>query len=185
MPFDNPRFAEQGETPGEPRAWRVTSLVGGQRKVGFGPAPFEGVESFERWSELVVRLGLVEQVFFDPRPEGYEDFAEGWGVDSYVVDFSNVPAAVALFGSEPVDAFLAGWDVERFGWSLDDVDVESAGFLDQDAEGFERGHRNDTYRWRFGIADLVRASLGVGGAETFETTWPEHDERGGGHGGEH
>jgi hypothetical protein len=158
--------------------------VRSERKAGFGPVPFEGIESFERWSQLVVRLGLVEQAFFDAMPEGYEDFAEGWSVDSYVVDFSNVPAALALFGADAVDAFTAGWSVEAFAWLLDETDVESARFLGEDAEGFERGHRNDAYRWRFGISDLVRASLGGGGAETFEATWPEHDERGGGHHGE-
>jgi hypothetical protein len=185
MPFVNPRFEEPGDAPGESRGWTVSSSVRVERKAGFGPSPFEGVESFERWSQLVVRLGLVEQVFFDARPEGYEDFTEGWGVDFYVVDFSNVPAALAAFGSDAADSFSAGWGVDGFAWSLDGADVESASFLGEGAERFERGHRNDTYRWHFGISDLVRASLGVGGAETFKTTWSEHDERGGGHGGEH
>jgi hypothetical protein len=184
VPFENPRFTEQGETPGEPRAWAVRSFVRGERKAGFGPAPAEGVEDFERWSQFIVRLGLVEQAFFDARPEGYEDFAEGWGVDSYVADFSIVPAALVVFGSDPVDPFSAGWLVEEFGWSLDDVNVQAATFLDDDVERFERGHRNNAYRWRFGDLDIVRANLGAGGAETFETTWPEHDERGGGPHGE-
>jgi hypothetical protein len=184
MPFQNHNFAEPGDTPGEPRAWTVRSFVRGERKAGFGLAPFEGVESFERWSQLAVRLGLVEQAFFDARPEGYEDFAEGWGVDSYVVDFSNVPAALALLSTEGPDGFAEGWSVDEFAWSLEDLEIRTATFLGDDTERFERGHRNDAYRWHFEITDLVRAQLSAAGAETFETTWPEHDERGGGHHGE-
>jgi hypothetical protein len=184
MPIDNPRFLEFGDSPGVPRRWTVRSFVRGERLAGFGPLPFEGVEGFERWSELVTALGIVEQAFFDTHPEGYEDFTEGWGVDAYVTHFDDAPAALTKFGIEPVDAFSAGWGVDGFAWSFTDVDVMTATFLGKSAEGFERGHRNDNYRWHFSGFDLVGASLSSGGAETFESTWPEHDDRGGGHHGE-
>ena len=184
MPIENPTFSDPGDIPGVPRAWTVRSFVRSQRVAGFGPSPFEGTETFERWSELALRLGVIEQAFFDARPEGYEDFAEGWDADSYSTDFSDVPAEAALFSSEPVDGFKGGWHVESFGWHLDDVTLVTATFAAETAERFERGHRNDNYRWGFTDADLTRATLHGATAETFESTWPAHDERGGGHHGD-
>lgn len=179
MPVDNPAFADEGEAPGIPRAWTLRSFVRAERKAGFGTSPGMGVESFEGWSSLLERLGVVEQVFFDGRPEGFEDFTEGWNVDTYVVDFSDVAAALAQLGSGDEDRFVIGWGVEAFGWSLERIPVEAASFVGESDERFERGHRNDSFRWAFHAADLTRATFGGAPAETFETTWPAREQRGG------
>jgi hypothetical protein len=183
MPIENPDFSEEGAAPGLPRAWSVTSVVQAERIAGFGPAaPYESAETFERWLQLLVRLGAIEQAFFDQRPEGFEDFAEGWDVDFYAVDFADVGVENATFASELVERFSLGWEVDVFAWELDAV--VRASFGSGQTERFENGHRNDGYRFQYAEGDLLRASLSGAAVETFEHTWPAHDTRGGGHHGE-
>jgi hypothetical protein len=185
MPIENGDFAVEGASPGVPRAWRVRSLVQAERLAGFGAiAPYEGVETFEGWSQLLLRLGLVEQAFFDARPEALEDFTEGWDVDFYALAFDDVGVETATFGGGLTERFVAGWEVEAFIWAFSDDALLAAQFAGAAVEAFESGHRNDSYRFQHGPGALLWASLSGAAVETFENTWPAHDTRGGGHHGE-
>jgi len=177
MPIRNPTFSEAGSSPGIPRHWTLTSFVRAERVAGFGAAPERGVEDFERWSMFRAALEQTEAAFFDPRPEGFEDFSDGFGTDTFAWRFEDTENARASFGSEPIEAFERGFSNDAFLVRWADVAAVPALFIGAPSERFERGFRNNVFAWM--ISDVLIAPARFGGriAETFEATWPEHDAR--------
>lgn len=177
MPIRNPTFSEAGSAPGLPRYWTLSSLVRAERVAGFGPAPERGVEDFERWYTFRAAFEQTERAFFDARPEGFEDFAEGFGTDTYAWRFEDTQNARASFASEPREAFDRGFSNDPFLVRWADVSAVSALFVGVPSERFERGFRNDVFAWT--ISEVLVAPARFGGriAETFENTWTEHDAR--------
>jgi hypothetical protein len=107
MPIENGDFAVEGASPGVPRAWRVRSLVQAERLAGFGAiAPYEGVETFEGWSQLLLRLGLVETATFGGGLT--ERFVAGWEVEAFIWAFSDDALLAAQFAGAAVEAFESG-----------------------------------------------------------------------------
>jgi len=185
MPIRNPNFSEAGSAPGLPRYWALSSFVRAERLAGFGPAPERGVEDFERWTSLRIALEQTERAFFDARPEGFEDFAEGFGTDSFTWRFGDARNERALFEGEPVEAFGQGFANDTFAMRWADVIAASVGFDGGSSEAFERGYRNDAYAWVLGSVLVTPARFGGRSAELFDATWPEHDTRGGDRGDHH
>ena len=183
MPIRNPDFSEAGAAPGIPRHWALTSFVRAERLVGFGPAPERGVEDFERWTTLRTVLELQERAFFDARPEGFEDFAEGFGTDTFAWHFADTANERATFLDQPSEAFESGFSNDAFVMRWDDVSALAARFTGAGREGFERGYRNDVYVWNLNSVLISPARFNGKPAEVFDASWPEHDSRGGSHNG--
>ncbi len=180
MPIRNPNFSEAGSAPGIPRYWVLTSFVRAERVAGFRPAPERGVEDFERWTVFKAALEQTERAFFDARPEGFEDFAEGFGTDTYAWRFEDARNERASFGAELREAFEQGFanDVFHLRWA--DVAAVFAQFVGSSVERFQRGFRNDLFAWKLAEVTTGTAHFGGRDVETFESTWSEHDARGGG-----
>ncbi len=179
MPIRNPAFSEPGAAPGIPRYWALTSFVRAERLVGFGPAPERGVEDFERWTTLRTVLELQERAFFDARPEGFEDFTEGFGNDTFTWHFADTPSERATFHGQPDEVFESGFGNDAFVLRWDDVNAATARFSGTSSEGFERGHRNDVYVWTLNSVLIAVARFNGKPAEVFDASWPEHATRGG------
>lgn len=179
MPIRNPNFSEAGSVPGLPRYWALTSFVRAARIAGFGPAPERGVDDFERWTSLRTTLDQTERAFFDARPEGFEDFAEGFGTDSFAWHFGDTPSERVLFEGESRESFARGYANDSFVDRWSDVAAAGAQFGGTNREAFERGYRNDAYAWVLGSVLVAPARFGGRLAELFDATWPEHDTRGG------
>lgn len=177
MPIRNPTFSEAGSAPGIPRHWTLTSFVRAERLAGFGPAPERGIENFERWHTFRPTLEQAERAFFDARPEGFEDFSDGFGTDTYAWRFEDAANAPASFGSEPREAFERGFANDAFLVRWADVSAVVALFVGTLSERFDRGFRNDPFAWTLSQVLIAPARFGGRIAETFETTWPEHDAR--------
>lgn len=179
MPIRNPTFSEAGPVHGVPRHWILSSFVRAERIAGFGPTPELGVESLERWFTLRTTLEQAERAFFDARPEGYEDFTEGFGTDTFAMRFEDARSEGATFLGERRETFERGFANDVFLARWADVTPAAALFAGTSSERFERGFRNDPFAWALSSLLIAPARFSGRLAETFETTWPEHDFRGG------
>jgi len=175
----NPTFSEAGTAQGVPLHWTLTSFVRAQRVAGFGPAPARGVEDFERWYAFRVAIEQSARAFFDARPEGFEDFAEGFGTDSFAWHFGDTPSERALFEGESSESFARGYTNDNFVVRWADVAAAGAQFGGASREAFERGYRNDAYAWVLGSVLVAPARFGGRSAELFDAAWLEHDTRAG------
>ena len=53
MPVLNPSFEDAGALPGEAEHWALSAMTSLEEIAGFGTAPEEAWEDFERWFELL------------------------------------------------------------------------------------------------------------------------------------
>lgn len=180
MPLLNPRFEEAGTEPGAAAHWTLVTFVATERIAAFGPAPLRAWEDFERWSKLQLSLEAsdVATGFFDPRPEGLEDFEEAWGNDHYLREWPTGQAATCRFDGEPIEDRARGWGNDGF---LDDWAAIAAavGIFDgEPREDFKRAWlANETFvsTWAEVAAAVAAFSTGSEGhadRESFAAGWP-------------
>lgn len=67
MALQNPSFEDAGALPGEAEHWTLTAVTSLEVLAGFGTAPEDGWEDFERWYALLDSLEdvVVVLAFFD------------------------------------------------------------------------------------------------------------------------
>lgn len=58
MAILNPSFEDAGAVTGEAEHWTLVTATTLERIAGFGPAPHEACEGFERWFDLALVFGL-------------------------------------------------------------------------------------------------------------------------------
>jgi hypothetical protein len=176
VPIRNPEFQEPDGSTGVPRAWRLVSRVQAERVAGFGEAPARGVEDFERWFHFMATLELSVRAFFDPRPEGFEDFSEGFGTDTFAWHFEDARSERHTFDVALAETFGRGFnnDAYRVRWA--DVDAAPSLFGGASAEGFERGFKNDAFAWSLSDVTTSHAPFAESTEETF-SMWPTDRER--------
>jgi len=179
MPVRNGNFAEVGPAPGTAMHWTMRSFVRAERVAGFGPAPERGVEDFERWHALSTVLELTERAFFDARPEGFEDFSDGFRTDTFAWDFVDTTNERLMFQGDSREAFESSFGNDNFVTEWNDAGGLAARFGGATREAFERGHRNDVYALTLNSVLISPARFNGQIAETFAASWPEHDARGG------
>jgi hypothetical protein len=171
VPILNPDFQEADGSTGVPRAWRLVSRVHAERVAGFGEAPARGVEDFERWFHFVATLELAVRAFFDPRPEGFEDFSDGFGTDTFAWRFEDARSERNTFDGAPAETFGRGFsnDAYRVRWA--DVDAAPSLFGGAPIEQFERGFKNDAFAWSLAHVASTHAAFEGRLAEMFDTDW--------------
>ena len=88
MALLNPSFEDEGALPGEAEHWTLTAVTGLEVLAGFGAAPEDAWEDFERWFALLASLDDVTVVlaFFDSALKGYEEFDSGWANAVYLYE---------------------------------------------------------------------------------------------------
>ena len=178
MPLLNPRFEEAGAEPGTAARWTLVTFVAAERIAGFGPAPVRAWEDFERWSERLLAFGANDLAFgfFDPHPEGFEDFEEAWDNDHYLDEWPSGQAVACPFDGEAVERFEHGWGNDGFvrDWT---ARAAVAGLFDgKPREGFEDAWlANEMFITAWAGVTAASAAFSAGGAgapETFEAGWP-------------
>jgi hypothetical protein len=176
VPILNPDFRDADGSTGVPRAWRLVSLVQAERVAGFGEAPARGVEDFERWFHFMTALELGVRAFFDPRPEGFEDFSEGFGTDTFAWHFEDARSERHTFDGGPAETFERGFSNDAYWVRWADVDAAPSVFGGAPSESFDRGFKNDVFAWSLLDVTTSHARFTDSAEETFRL-WPTDHER--------
>ena len=99
MAILNPSFEDAGALPGEAEHWALSAVTSLEEIAGFGTAPEEAWEDFERWFELLDSIDdvVVVLAFFDSALKGYEEFESGWANVVYLYDLPPAQLVTATF----------------------------------------------------------------------------------------
>ena len=166
----NPSFEDAGTLPGEAEHWTLQTFTSVERVAGFGPAPHEGWEGFERWFELALGFAASDLAvaLFDPLAEGYEDFEDAWDNDLYLTELPTEHVITAPFGGGAVEDMEDGWDNDPFATAWEEVAGVVGQFNSEPREDFEEGWRwNELFAWAW--ADVVGVIAGFDdGSQTVE-----------------
>jgi hypothetical protein len=176
MAIQNPSFETPDAAPGEAAHWTLVTHVAGERIAGFGPEPYRAWEDFERWFVLhrVFTGGDLTRAFFDPKPEGYEDFEEAWANDLFLRELPAGQVVAAVFGGDrDVEDMARGWSNDSYATAWHEITATAAWFTDEPIEAFETAWRsNQTYLRSWSDAIGSAAIFGGGTpAETFGGGW--------------
>jgi hypothetical protein len=180
MPLLNPRFEEAGPEPGTAAHWTLVTFVAAERIAGFGPTPVRAWEDFERWSELHLGFASTDVAvgFFDPRPEGFEDFEEAWDNDHYLGELPTGQVVTCPFDGEAVEGLEHGWDNDGFVREWTAVIAVVGVFADEPHEAFEGawlGNEAFLTAWADNAAEIAAFSSGGDVHEShegFKASWP-------------
>ena len=85
--------------PGEAEHWALSAVTSLEEIAGFGTAPEEAWEDFERWFDLLDAIDdvVVVLAFFDSALKGYEEFESGWANVVYLYDLPPAQLVTATF----------------------------------------------------------------------------------------
>ncbi len=176
MPLLNPSFEDAGALPGEAAHWTMTAVTSLEVLAGFGAAPEEAWEDFERWFARLAALDdvTVALAFFDSVAEGYEDFGEGWANAVYLHELPPAQRVTCPFGGGAVEDCEAGWRTVPYlrDWAL--VTAEPGVFDGEPQEGFEDQWRsNESYArtWADITSSGARFDGAAQSAEDFDNAW--------------
>ena len=174
MAILNPGFEEAGLRPGEAMHWTLITAVASARIAGFGPYPHRAFEDFERWGELreAFQEGDLGIAFFDPLPEGAEDFNESWSNDFYLFELPTGHVVLCPFSGGAVEDLETLWLSTPFAWALEAVAVVTGVFDGEPRENFEDAWRlNESYAWQWSEVGTEAATFDGYGFEGFEGPW--------------
>ena len=176
MAISNPGFEDAGTNPGDAEHWTLQTVTSLQRIAGFGPAPHEAWEGFERWSDLLddFEALTVAIAFFDPLAEGYEDFEDAWSNDIYLTELPPGQVVTAPFGGGAVEDLEDGWDNMPYAHAWEEVAGVIGIFDGEPREDFEEQWRsNQSYAWSWAAVTASTAMFDAGAEdnEDFENDW--------------
>jgi hypothetical protein len=176
MAIQNPGFEDAGASLGEAQHWTLHTVASLERIAGFGPAPHEAWEAFERWFDLLDDFdGLTVAIaFFDPLAEKYEDFEEAWNNDIYLFELPTGQMVTAPFGGDALEDMEDGWSNEPFTTSWAEVAAVTGEFDNEPREDFEeRWRSNQSYAWSWAAVTSQTAKFDAGANtnEDFENDW--------------
>ncbi|MCL2726744.1 MAG: hypothetical protein FWD69_20185 [Polyangiaceae bacterium] len=175
MALLNPSFEDAGALPGEATHWTLTAVTSLEELAGFGDAPEEAWEDFERWFERLASLDdvVVVLAFFDTL-KGYEAFESGWDNAVYLYDLPPAQLATATFDGKDVEDCESGWSNVPYARDWDDITAATGVFGGEPREDFEDGWRsNDVYAWSWAAVTASAAMFDAGtqAVEAFESAW--------------
>ena len=176
MAILNPSFEDAGALPGEAEHWTLQTVTSAERIAGFGPAPHEAWEGFERWFELALVFGEgdVAIALFDPLAEGHEDFEEAWSNDLFLTELPPGQVVTAPFGGGAAEDMEDGWANDAYATAWEEV-ADATGLFDgEQHEDFEEQWRsNQAFLWAWEMATGVIAlfDAGADSNEDFENDW--------------
>jgi hypothetical protein len=177
MALLNPSFEDAGAIPGEAAHWTLTAVTSAEEIAGFGAAPEEAWEDFERWFDLLDSINdvVVVLAFFDGALKGYDAFESGWANAVYLYDLPPAQLVTATFDGFAIEAFETGWSNVPYAREWTDV-VSATGVFDgEPRETFEHGWRgNQLYAWTWAAVASSTAMFDAGAqaVEDFNNGWP-------------
>jgi hypothetical protein len=176
MALLNPSFEDAGTLPGEAEHWALSAVTSREGIAGFGTAPEDAWEDFERWHTLLDSLGDVTVVlaFFDSALKGYEAFESGWANVVYLYDLPPAQLVTCAFGGGAVEDCESGWSNLPYlrDWAL--VTTATGIFDGEPREDFEDQWRsNQLYAWKWAAVTSSTAMFdaGVQPVEDFNNGW--------------
>ncbi|MCL2726694.1 MAG: hypothetical protein FWD69_19925 [Polyangiaceae bacterium] len=175
MALLNPSFEDAGTLPGEAAHWTLTAVTSLEELAGFGTAPEEAWEDFERWFERLASPDdvIVVLAFFDTL-KGYEAFESGWDNVVYLYELPPVQLVSATFDGHDAEDCESGWSNVPYAHEWSDVAGMTGMFGTEPREGFEeKWHGNEAYAWTWAGVTSSHAMFDAGaqGVEEFESAW--------------
>jgi hypothetical protein len=166
MALLNPSFEDEGALPGEAEHWTLTAVTGLEVLAGFGAAPEDAWEDFERWFALLASL--------DDALKGYEEFDSGWANAVYLYELPPAQLVTCAFGGGAVEDCETGWSNVPYlrDWAL--VTAATGVFDGEPREDFEDQWRsNQSYAWTWAAVTASTALFdgGVQAVEDFNNAW--------------
>ncbi|WP_375757362.1 hypothetical protein [Corallococcus exercitus] len=176
MALLNPSFEDAGLLPGEAEHWTLTASTSIEVLAGFGTAPEDAWEDFERWYALLASLDDVTVVlaFFDSAIKGYEEFESGWANVVYLYEFPPAQLVTATFDSNDVEDCETGWSNVPYARDWFGVVSVTGVFDGEPCEDFEDQWRsNHLYAWTWAAvtASVALFDAGAQAVEDFENAW--------------
>jgi len=176
MALLNPSFEDAGVLPGEAAHWVLSAVTSLEEIAGFGTAPEQACEDFERWFELLGELEavLTERAFFALGSEGYEAFERGWCEGVFLFELPPAQMVAAPFSPADAEHCESGWSNETFYWGWDSVPFAAGQFDGKPREDFEDlWHGNQTFDWDWDTVTAVTAMFDSDAEdrEDFESGW--------------
>jgi hypothetical protein len=176
MALQNPSFEDAGVLPGEAEHWSFSAVTSLEVLAGFGAAPEEAWEDFERWYALLDSLEdvVVVLAFWGSALEGYEAFESGWANFVYLYELPPAQLVTCAFGGGAVEDCESGWSNVPYlrDWAL--VTTATGVFDGEPREDFEDQWRsNQSYAWTWAAVTASAAlfDAGVQPVEDFESGW--------------
>lgn len=176
MAILNPSFEDAGAEPGQAAQWTLVTSAGRERIAGFGPAPHQAWEGFERWFDLLPAFGdgSLALAFFDPLGEAIEDFDEAWANDLYLTELPPGQVITAAFGGGAVENLEDGWANDAYATSWDEVAAVVGQFDAEPREDFEeqwRANQAFIWAWEMAVGAMAVFDAGTESNEDFEHDW--------------
>lgn len=175
MALLNPSFEDAGALPGEAAHWTLSAVTSAEEIAGFGPAPEQACEHFERWFELHVTIDdVVVLAYFDSGLKGYESFDNGWGNHVFLWEMPPAQLVTATFEGFLVEACDAGWSNVPYACQWADVTSAAAVFDGKPHEDFDsQWHSNQLYAWSWtGVTSAIALFRpGAQAVDDFNNGW--------------
>jgi hypothetical protein len=177
MALENPSFEDAGALPGDAAHWTLSAVTSVEEIAGFGTAPEEAWEDFERWFDVLDSIDDVTVVlaFFDSALKGYEEFESGWANNVFMTEMPPAQLVTATFDGLAAEECESGWSNVPYTREWADVLVVTALFDGEPREDFEDEWRqNQLYAWTWAAATSSTAMFDAGAqaVEDFNNGWP-------------
>ncbi|MBK7078488.1 MAG: hypothetical protein IPH44_40110 [Myxococcales bacterium] len=176
MAILNPSFEDAGALPGEAEHWALSAVTSLEEIAGFGTAPEEAWEDFERWFALLASLDDVTVVlaFFDSALKGYEEFDSGWANAVYLYDLPPAQLVTASFDGLAAEECETGWSNVPLRARVGRRHRRDGVFDGEPREDFEDQWRsNQLYAWTWAAVTSSTAMFDAGAqaVEDFNNGW--------------
>ncbi|MBX3249394.1 MAG: hypothetical protein KF901_19615 [Myxococcales bacterium] len=176
MALLNPSFEDAGALPGEAEHWTLTAVTSLEVLAGFGVAPEDGWEDFERWYARLASLDDVTVVlaFFDSALKGFEEFESGWANVVYLYELPPAQLVTATFDGNAAEDCETGWSNVPYARDWADVASATGVFDGEPREDFEdewRGNQSYAWTWAAVTASAAMFDAGTQAVEDFENAW--------------
>jgi hypothetical protein len=176
MALQNASFEYAGTLRGEAEYWTLTAVTSLEVLAGFGTAPEDAWEDFERWHTLCDAFDDVTVVlaFFDNALKGYEAFESGWANVVYLYELPPAQLVTCAFAGGAVEDCESGWSNVPYlrDWAF--ITTATGVFDGDPREDFEDQWReNQSYAWTWGAVTASAALFDVGmqAVEDFNDRW--------------
>lgn len=174
MALLNPSFEDEGALAGEAAHWTLTAVTSLEAIAGFGAAPEQAWEDFERWLDLAADISdvLTSRAFLDFSVNGYEAFSQGWGVGAFLLELPPAQVVPATLGPDDIETYESGWSNASYLRDWRQATTATGVFDAEPREDFEdRWRSNEGFAWSWAAVVSTAAAFDAGAVEGFSGTW--------------
>ena len=164
MALLNPSFEDAGMLPGEAAHWKLSAVTRLEEIAGFGTAPEDAWEDFERWFEFLATIDdvLVVLAFFDSALKGYEQFESGWDNAVFLYELPPAQLVTATFDGRAAEDCETGWSNVPYAREWSEV---------ASVTGVFGGEPIEDFRLRSYVSIWSEVPSSAAPIENFESAW--------------